>query len=211
VKYTKVGQTEPIWQNESFSFRDEYDVGDNPANFFDREDQTHRADEHPVRQEPGLRDARGLLTRAEASTAILGTDTYLAESALEKLLVSVVGTDRESGRRGPPRRRDLVGPRHQRSTDAVAVRRREKPWSCEAADGLKGDGREGVDAYLGDPTPGVTLVLLAAKPDRRKAVWKKIVGQGDRRLGRPLARSPGSGATSRTSFAAAVSGSRRMP
>jgi hypothetical protein len=40
VKYTKVGQAEPIWQSESFSFRDEYDVGDNPANFFDREDQT---------------------------------------------------------------------------------------------------------------------------------------------------------------------------
>jgi hypothetical protein len=40
VKYSKVGQAEPIWQSESFSFRDEYDVGDNPANFFDREDQT---------------------------------------------------------------------------------------------------------------------------------------------------------------------------
>ena len=40
VKYTKVGQAEPIWQSESFSFRDEYDVGDNPATFFDREDQT---------------------------------------------------------------------------------------------------------------------------------------------------------------------------
>lgn len=40
VKYTKVGQADPIWQSESFSFRDEYDVGDNPANFFDREDQT---------------------------------------------------------------------------------------------------------------------------------------------------------------------------
>jgi curli biogenesis system outer membrane secretion channel CsgG len=40
VKYTKIGQAEPIWQSESFSFRDEYDVGDNPANFFDREDQT---------------------------------------------------------------------------------------------------------------------------------------------------------------------------
>jgi hypothetical protein len=40
VKYTKTGQTEPIWQSESFSFRDEYDVGDNPATFFDREEQT---------------------------------------------------------------------------------------------------------------------------------------------------------------------------
>jgi curli biogenesis system outer membrane secretion channel CsgG len=40
VKYAKTGQDEPIWQSEAFSFRDEYDVGDNPANFFDREDQT---------------------------------------------------------------------------------------------------------------------------------------------------------------------------
>jgi hypothetical protein len=40
VKYTKTGQAEPIWQSESFSFRDEYDVGDNPATFFDREEQT---------------------------------------------------------------------------------------------------------------------------------------------------------------------------
>jgi len=27
VRYAKVGQDEPIWANESFSFRDEYDVG----------------------------------------------------------------------------------------------------------------------------------------------------------------------------------------
>lgn len=40
IKYAKTGQKEPIWQSEGFSFRDEYDVGDNPANFFDREDQT---------------------------------------------------------------------------------------------------------------------------------------------------------------------------
>ena len=40
IKYAKTGQDEPIWQSEGFSFRDEYDVGDNPANFFDREDQT---------------------------------------------------------------------------------------------------------------------------------------------------------------------------
>ena len=39
VKYSKVGRTEPIWSNDSFSFRDEYDVGADPATFFDREDQ----------------------------------------------------------------------------------------------------------------------------------------------------------------------------
>jgi len=40
VIYHKVGQKDPIWQSEGFSFRDEYDVGDIPGSFFDREDQT---------------------------------------------------------------------------------------------------------------------------------------------------------------------------
>jgi hypothetical protein len=40
VIYHKVGQKEPIWQNEAFSFRDEYDVGVDPGTFFDREEQT---------------------------------------------------------------------------------------------------------------------------------------------------------------------------
>lgn len=39
IKYTKLGQTEPIWESDAFSFRDEYDVGD-AATFFDREDQS---------------------------------------------------------------------------------------------------------------------------------------------------------------------------
>ena len=39
VKYSKVGQTEPIWQSESFSFRDEYDVGSDPTAFFDQQGQ----------------------------------------------------------------------------------------------------------------------------------------------------------------------------
>lgn len=40
VVYRKVGQKDPIWQSEGFSFRDEYDVGVDPGSFFDREDQT---------------------------------------------------------------------------------------------------------------------------------------------------------------------------
>ncbi len=39
VIYSKVGQDQPIWQSSSFRFRDEYDVGDDPEAFFDREDQ----------------------------------------------------------------------------------------------------------------------------------------------------------------------------
>jgi hypothetical protein len=40
VTYRKLSEKEPIWANDAFSFRDEYDLGTDPAAFFDREDQT---------------------------------------------------------------------------------------------------------------------------------------------------------------------------
>jgi len=41
VTYRKVGQKDPIWANERFSLRDEYDLDDNASqNFFDREQQS---------------------------------------------------------------------------------------------------------------------------------------------------------------------------
>ncbi len=39
IRYGKVGATEPIWSNDAFQFRDEYEVGSDPASFFDREEQ----------------------------------------------------------------------------------------------------------------------------------------------------------------------------
>jgi hypothetical protein len=42
VRYTKVGQAEPIWSNDAFSFREEYDLGSggaDTASFNDRESQ----------------------------------------------------------------------------------------------------------------------------------------------------------------------------
>jgi DNA polymerase-3 subunit delta len=53
------------------------------------------------------------------------------------------------------------------------------------AEGLKGEG-EGVEAYLADPTPGVTLVLIAAKPDKRKTVWKRVVDRATVHSADPL-------------------------
>lgn len=40
VVYRRIGQQEPIWANDSFSQRDEYDIGDNPQSYFDREEQS---------------------------------------------------------------------------------------------------------------------------------------------------------------------------
>ncbi|MCM2255944.1 MAG: LPS assembly lipoprotein LptE [Vicinamibacteria bacterium] len=39
VRYTKTGVDEPLYQNDAFQFRDEYDISGNPAEFFDREGQ----------------------------------------------------------------------------------------------------------------------------------------------------------------------------
>jgi Lipopolysaccharide-assembly len=39
VRFSKVGARDPIWANDAFTFRDEYDVGDNPQAFLDQEGQ----------------------------------------------------------------------------------------------------------------------------------------------------------------------------
>jgi outer membrane lipopolysaccharide assembly protein LptE/RlpB len=39
VRFSKVGARDPIWANDAFTFRDEYDVGDNPQAFIDQEGQ----------------------------------------------------------------------------------------------------------------------------------------------------------------------------
>ena len=40
VVYRKIGQKEPIWAHQAFSQRDEYDMGENASNYFDREEQS---------------------------------------------------------------------------------------------------------------------------------------------------------------------------
>jgi hypothetical protein len=40
VVYRKLGQKEPLWSNEAFTQRDEYDMGETPGSYFDREDQS---------------------------------------------------------------------------------------------------------------------------------------------------------------------------
>jgi hypothetical protein len=39
VRYYKPGEPQPIWQNDAFVYRDEYDLGSDSTSFFDRADQ----------------------------------------------------------------------------------------------------------------------------------------------------------------------------
>jgi DNA polymerase-3 subunit delta len=116
--------------------------------------------------------------------AIVGPDSYLAERALEDLLAAWVGTDRgdavqvlrgdetswgrvlEAARTG-----SLFAPRR-----AVVVR---------GADALKGEGDE-LGAYLDDPHPDARLVFMAARPDKRKGVWKRLLDRAEAHSAEPL-------------------------
>jgi hypothetical protein len=40
VVYRKIGQSDPIWANDAFSQRDEYDMSESSQNYFDREEQS---------------------------------------------------------------------------------------------------------------------------------------------------------------------------
>jgi DNA polymerase-3 subunit delta len=108
----------------------------------------------------------------EGVVAILGLDSFLAETALQRVLKTAVGDDRDAVQvlRGDETNWTRV-------IDAAGMRSlfsERRALVVRGAEQLKGEG-ESVPGYLKDPTPGVTLVLVAAKPDKRKTVWKKVV------------------------------------
>lgn len=109
--------------------------------------------------------------------AIVGPDTFLAEEALERLLGAAIGSDRQESLqivRGEEqswsrvldaaRTHSLFAPRR-----AVVVR---------GAEGLKGPDDD-LAAYLADPTPGVALVFMAVKPDKRRTAWKTLLAKAE--------------------------------
>lgn len=116
--------------------------------------------------------------RAAGVYAVVGSDSYLAECAVGKLL-------------------DAALPSGERGDSLHSLRGDETSWSrlldlartgslfaerrailVRGAEGLKG-GDEGLQEYLEDPSPGVTLVLMAAKPDKRKTAWKRLLERAE--------------------------------
>lgn len=103
-----------------------------------------------------------------------GFDSYRAEEAVQGILTSFLGAD---------------------ATEVESVRGDETTWTrvldsartpslfaprravvVRGAEALKGEA-QGLAAYLADPNPDVVLVLLAAKPDGRRAAWKAVLAK----------------------------------
>ena len=53
------------------------------------------------------------------------------------------------------------------------------------ADALKGEGDE-LGAYLDDPSPEALLVFMAARPDKRRTVWKRLLERARVHTAEPL-------------------------
>ena len=144
---------------------------------------------------------------------VLGEDTYLAEEALEQILADAIGDDRALGltvlygdearwesvlqaaRTGSlfaarrailVRRAELLryeGQRAVRAEDDVP----EEPAAGRAK--ARPTAEDAVGRYLDDPAPDATLVLLAAKPDRRRHPWKRLCTDGTVHSAEPMKRA----------------------
>ena len=117
--------------------------------------------------------------------AIVGEDSYLAEEALEKVLHAAIGKERQESLTvlygDEARWEDVLGTARTGSLfvsrRAIVVRRAELlkyaggTRDDDAPEGESRRAKAGADedpvvAYAADPAPGVTLVLVSAKPDR---------------------------------------------
>jgi DNA polymerase III subunit delta len=144
---------------------------------------------------------------------VLGEDTYLAEETLERILADAIGAERAEGltvlygdevrwegvlqaaRAGSlftnrrailVRRAELLRyegqragkPEEDRPDGPPSGRARGKPAAEDA-----------VGRYLDAPAPDATLVLVAAKPDRRRNPWKRLCTDGTVHSVEPMRRA----------------------
>jgi DNA polymerase-3 subunit delta len=116
--------------------------------------------------------------------AVVGEDSYLAEEALERVLEETVGPDR--GQAVQVIRGDEAA--WTRVVEAAATRSlfaERKAVVVRNAEALKGD-EEAALRYVEDPNPNVALVLVAARPDRRRTLWKRLLEAAEVRPAEPL-------------------------
>jgi len=107
---------------------------------------------------------------------ILGTDSYRAEEALAGVLAKAVGSDRGEAVQvfhGD----ETTWARILDAARSPSLFVPQKAVVVRGAEGLKGSD-EDLARLLEDGLQGVTLVLVAAKVDRRRSAWKQLLERG---------------------------------
>jgi DNA polymerase III subunit delta len=115
---------------------------------------------------------------------VAGADSWLAEEALEALTAAAVGADRADSVqvfRGD----ETTWARVVEAARMGSLFAARRAVVVRNADALKGDGEEMV-GYLEAPSPDAALILLAAKPDRRKTVWRRVMEAAEVASAEPL-------------------------
>jgi DNA polymerase III subunit delta len=121
-----------------------------------------------------MKSGRG---RAKAVSAIVGADSYLAEQALETAIEAHLGSNR--GQAVEVIRGDESSwPQVLDALRSPSLFVQERVVVVRGAEALRGPD-DALAAYLVDPTPDTLLIVLAAKPDRRKSVWKRILAEAE--------------------------------
>jgi len=122
--------------------------------------------------------------RSDGVFVIAGPDTFLAEEALERLVEAAIGSDREDSLQV------IRGEEQSWSRVLDAARTRSlfatrRAVVVRGAEGLKGPDDE-LAGYLDDPTPGVALIFMAVKPDKRRTAWKTLLAKAQQVTAEPL-------------------------
>jgi DNA polymerase-3 subunit delta len=104
---------------------------------------------------------------------VVGADSLLAEDALSGMLAEHLGDARPDAVT-TLRGEETTWARVVESARTGSLFAARRAVVVRNAEQLKGED-DALGAYLDDPTPGLLLVLLAVKPDKRKAVWKRIL------------------------------------
>jgi DNA polymerase-3 subunit delta len=104
---------------------------------------------------------------------VVGADSLLAEEALERLLAEHLG-DARGDAVTAVRGEETTWARVLESARTGSLFAPQRALVVRNAEQTKGE-EQPLLAYLDSPAPGVLLVLLAVKPDKRKAVWKRIL------------------------------------
>ncbi|MFI5183511.1 MAG: DNA polymerase III subunit delta [Vicinamibacteria bacterium] len=115
---------------------------------------------------------RSAEVHAIVGDAKAGFDSYRAEEALEAILEESLGAARGDAVqvfRGD----ETTWGRILDSARTSSLFSERRAVVVRSAEAIKGDP-EDLGAYLDDPNPDVTLIFLAAKPDGRKAAWKRL-------------------------------------
>ncbi len=123
--------------------------------------------------------------RSACAFAIVGPDSFLAEEAIASVLREVLGEER-----GPEAVQTLRGDEctWTRVLDAARMRSlfvARRAVLVRNAEALKGPDGE-LKAYLEDPNPDVSLVFVAAKPDKRRTAWKTLLDSAETIAAEPL-------------------------